>query len=253
MIFAHSPYRGLCPNRPGNLLCRSDWLRLRGISETECMILPIRDLAAFPRACEQLKAVERSSAQLPLSVPVLLDDCRRRPDQVPWYGSAGRADSPCSGRTDSIYDSEPDLWKWDFDRTGEYCPRVPRPVPQSAVPIRPRPLLRERILPHSLSDPRRSIRGSPLTKSFFLPHSGGSRTPSPPHSGGSRTPSPPQSCSRPLSTSDRSPLTFLPPLRGANHQWTHHRSDTHPSLRCARSIRACNILAQCSAAANKEQ
>ena len=30
-------------------------------------------------------------------------------------GSSGRADSPCSGRTDSFHDSEPDLWKWDLD------------------------------------------------------------------------------------------------------------------------------------------
>ena len=163
----------LFPNRPslqGNLLCTSDWLRLRGISATERMILPIRDLAAFPHCCvcEQLKAVERSSARWPLSAPVLLSDSRRRPDQVPWYGSLGRADSPCSGRTDSIYDSEPDLWKWDLDTTGDCCPRAPRPVPQSAVQFRPRLLLRELLLAHSPSDPRRSIRGSPLTKSDWL-------------------------------------------------------------------------------------
>ena len=39
-------------NRPSlheNLLCRSDWLRLRRISETECMILLVRELTAFPR------------------------------------------------------------------------------------------------------------------------------------------------------------------------------------------------------------
>ena len=82
----------------------------------ECTILPIRDLAAFPHysVCAQLKAVERSSAQWLLSVPVLLSDSRRRPDQVLWYGSSGQG-RPCSGRTDSIYDSEPDLWKWDVD------------------------------------------------------------------------------------------------------------------------------------------
>ena len=37
IIFAHSPYGGLFSNWPslqGNLLCRSDWLRFRGISET---------------------------------------------------------------------------------------------------------------------------------------------------------------------------------------------------------------------------
>ena len=44
-------------NGPGllrHLLCRSDWLPLRGISETECLILPSRELAAIPRCsmCE---------------------------------------------------------------------------------------------------------------------------------------------------------------------------------------------------------
>ena len=37
IVFAHSSYGRLFPNRPslqGNPLCRSDWLRLRGISET---------------------------------------------------------------------------------------------------------------------------------------------------------------------------------------------------------------------------
>ena len=94
IIFAHSPYEGVFHNRPGlqgNLLCRSDWLRLRGISETECMILPIRELAAFPRCsvCEQLKAEARSSAPWPLPVPALLDDSRWQPDQVPRLGSSG--------------------------------------------------------------------------------------------------------------------------------------------------------------------
>ena len=48
----------------------------RGISETERLILPIRELVASPRCsvCEQLKAGERSSAQWPLSVPALLDE-----------------------------------------------------------------------------------------------------------------------------------------------------------------------------------
>ena len=48
-------------------LCRSDWLRLRGILGTECMILTIRELAAFLRcsASAQLTAGERSSAQSP--------------------------------------------------------------------------------------------------------------------------------------------------------------------------------------------
>ena len=81
IILAHSPYEGVFHNRPGlqgNLLCRSDWLRLRGISVAECMILPIRQLVAFPRCsvCEQFKAEERSSARWPLSASALLDDSR---------------------------------------------------------------------------------------------------------------------------------------------------------------------------------
>ena len=74
IIFAHSPCEGVFHNRPslqGNRLCRSEWLRLRGISETECMILPIRKLAALPRCsgCEQLKAGERPSARWSLPAP----------------------------------------------------------------------------------------------------------------------------------------------------------------------------------------
>ena len=93
----------------------------------------------------------------------------------------------------------------------------------------------------SPSDPRRSIRGSPLTRSEWLSFRG------------SRTPSLPQSCSRPLSILDRGPCTCLPALRGANHQRTHHQSNTHPRPRCAHSNCACDILAQWAAAANKEQ
>ena len=63
IIFAHSPYNR--QHLQGNPLCRSGWLRLRGFSETECMILPVQELAALPRCsvCEQLKAEERSLAR----------------------------------------------------------------------------------------------------------------------------------------------------------------------------------------------
>ena len=44
---------------------------------------------------------ERSSARWPLPAPALLDEFRWQSDPVPWSGSLGRADSPCSGRTDS--------------------------------------------------------------------------------------------------------------------------------------------------------
>ena len=131
------------------------------------MILSIRELVAFLLCslCEQLKVEVRSSVQWPLSVPALRDDSRWQPDQVPWCGSSCRADSLCSGRTDSIYDSDQTsgsgIWMW----LGDCCPRVPGPVPQS---FRPRLFLREPILAHAPSDPRRSIRGSHLTKSHWL-------------------------------------------------------------------------------------
>ena len=53
-----------------------------------------------------------------------------------------------------------------MDVAGDYCPQAPGPQP--AAPFRPRLLLRELILAHSPSDPRRSIHGSPLTKSDWL-------------------------------------------------------------------------------------
>ena len=145
IIFAHSPYEGFFHNQPclqGNLLCRTDWLRRRGVAETECMILPVRELAAIPRCSvrEQLKVEERSSARWSLSAPVLLDELRWQSDPVLWCGSLGRADGPCSGRTDSIYDSEPDLWKWGLDAARNYCLGVPGPVPQAEVPFRPQNL-----------------------------------------------------------------------------------------------------------------
>ena len=40
-----------------------------------------------------------------------LDEFRWRSDPVPWSGSLGNADTPCSGHTDSIYDSDSDRWK----------------------------------------------------------------------------------------------------------------------------------------------
>ena len=39
IIFSHSPYEGVSHNRSNlqwDLLCRSDWLRVRGVAETEC-------------------------------------------------------------------------------------------------------------------------------------------------------------------------------------------------------------------------
>ena len=131
-------------------------------------------------------------------------------------GTEVLADGPCSGRTDSIYDSEPDLWKWDLDAAGDYCP------------VSPDGYLGQRYYSghDSFSESSSSLTHRPI---FAFPFT---EVPSPNPSGspseGSRTPSPPQSCSRPLSTIDRGPFACLPALRGANHQKTHHPSDTHP-------------------------
>ena len=83
------------------------------IAETGCMILPVREFAAFPlcRLCEQFKAGERSSARRSLPASALPDEFRWQSDPVPWCGSLCRAVSPCSGRTGSIYDSDSDRWK----------------------------------------------------------------------------------------------------------------------------------------------
>ena len=114
IICAHSACEGVFRDQPRlqeHLQCRADWLCLRGIAETACAILPIRELAACPRcsAMEHPSSGERSSALLSLPAPVLIDKYGWQPDPVPWNGSPGRADSPSSGRTDCIYDSELDL------------------------------------------------------------------------------------------------------------------------------------------------
>ena len=64
------------PSLQENLLCRSDWLRLRGIAGTECAILPIRELAPYPRgsACEHPRS---GGAPLGASVPVGTSASRR--------------------------------------------------------------------------------------------------------------------------------------------------------------------------------
>ena len=60
--------------------------------------------------------------------------------------------------------TEPDLWKWDLDMTGDYRPQVPEPSLQPHVPFQPRLLLQEVILAHCPSQPHPSVSGSPLTK-----------------------------------------------------------------------------------------
>ena len=81
----------------------------------------------------------RSSARRSLPAPVRIDEFRWKPDQVPLYGSSGRADSPCFGQTDRIHDSEPDLWEWQ-------PVSVPGAVPQPVVSFQPRLLLQELVL-----------------------------------------------------------------------------------------------------------
>ena len=94
IILAHRPYEGVFHNRPslqGNLLCRSDWLRLLGIAETECTILPVRELPAFPRCrvCEHLRTCERPSRRS-LPAPVLLNEFRWQSDPVLWSGESSQ-------------------------------------------------------------------------------------------------------------------------------------------------------------------
>ena len=97
------PVREVFSNQPcfqENLLCRAVWLCSRGSAETECAILPIRELAAYPR-CSACEHPAQGSASLPATV--LIDEFSWQPDRVPWYGSSGRADSPSSGRAESIH------------------------------------------------------------------------------------------------------------------------------------------------------
>ena len=71
--------------------------------ETDWVILPVRELCFCPVQCArtiQLREA-RPSARRSLPAPVLLDELSWQRDPVPWSGNLGRADSPCSGRTDS--------------------------------------------------------------------------------------------------------------------------------------------------------
>ena len=150
IFFAHSANEGVYPNQPrhqANLLCRTDWLCLRGIAATECAILPTRDFAAYPwcSACEHPKSGQRPSARRSF---LALRHGRQR--QLSAHGQYLRL----GARALEV----------DLDVAGDYRPRVPGPESQPAVPFQPRLLLRELILAHYPSDPRRSIYGSPLTK-----------------------------------------------------------------------------------------
>ena len=85
---------GVYPNQPRlqeNLLCRADWLCLRGVATTECAILPTRELGTCPwySACEHSSSGERPSARQCLPAPVLIDGFSWQPDHVPWFGIRG--------------------------------------------------------------------------------------------------------------------------------------------------------------------
>ena len=100
---------------------------------------PLENSPPIPSAaCEHPNS---GTARRSLPAPVLLDESSWWPDQVPWYGSSGRAVSHCSGQTDSIYDSEADIGKWDLDAARNNCPRAPGPESQPAVPFQPREVL----------------------------------------------------------------------------------------------------------------
>ena len=84
--------------------------------------------------CEELQVQKARSSRFEKSPPTSGAARERhmarrflasRPEQMPQYGNASRADSPCSGRTDSIHDSEPDLSFQDFDEDGTNLSWVP--------------------------------------------------------------------------------------------------------------------------------
>ena len=145
-------------------LCGVDWLSVRGTAQPERTILPILEVLTYSRscrpvfipisrafrriccaeqigcprgiaatecacprcsACDQPSPGECPSARRSQPAPVLIDKFVWQPDQVPWYGSSGRADRACPGQAESIHDSEPDLWNWGLDVAGNYCSCVP--------------------------------------------------------------------------------------------------------------------------------
>ena len=73
IIFAHCRYL-LQPSLRGILLCKSDWLCLRGIAGCECTILPIQEIATDSKCsvCVHASSGEHSTARrsLPALEPV---------------------------------------------------------------------------------------------------------------------------------------------------------------------------------------
>ena len=149
-------------SRAGRTRCRCEELQIQSARSSPSETSPPASAAARAIIVVQESAPQRVG---PCGAPEPVSGLSWQPEQVPWYGSSGRADSSCSGRTDSICDSALDLWKWDLDVAGDYRPRLPEPSLRPTVPLQSRLLFQEHILAHCPSDPRRSIRGSPLTKS----------------------------------------------------------------------------------------
>ena len=70
IIFAHCPHDDLYLTQPRlqeHLLCRADWLCLRGNASCECAILPIQEIATHSRCSAQRSTARRS---LPASKPI---------------------------------------------------------------------------------------------------------------------------------------------------------------------------------------
>ena len=160
----------------------------------ECMILPVRELTAFPHVrtsesrgaphCASVPAGPGASRRIPLTA---------QPDPVPWSGCSGRADSPCSGLTVRLRHRSLDMGSGCDRKLLPLCTRVSN---SAGGTISGHGSFSESLSsPHSPSDPRRSIRGSPLTKSDWLSLRG------------SCTPSVSSSWFWPLSTIDGGALT----------------------------------------------
>ena len=107
--------------------CDSSDSRARCFSLVQCV-----------RTAQSREALQ--GARWPLSVRALLNDSAAVKFSALVWGLAHRQHLRLG----------PDLRKWDLGVAGDCCPRGPGPMPQPAVPFRPRHLLRDLILAHSL-------------------------------------------------------------------------------------------------------
>ena len=88
IIFAHCPYDNLYFNQPrlrGNLLCRAEWLCLRGIASCECAIFSFREIASqltMQRLrTNQLRGAAPPKARRSLWAPESVNKCCWQPSQ----------------------------------------------------------------------------------------------------------------------------------------------------------------------------